>query len=82
MADKRLITAFRTFVDKIFLPNLKKTDPALQEWNKLNQLLSIDGNNYEEVIQYVDSIGIPVNTATFAPLEKREIPLFKKRAEN
>jgi hypothetical protein len=28
MADKRLISVFKTFVEKVFLPNLKKTDPA------------------------------------------------------
>lgn len=81
MIDKKLIAAFRTFVEKIFIPNLKKTDPAIAEWNKFNQLLSIDNNNYEEAAQYVDSIGSQIAQPTFAPLEKREMPLFKKRAE-
>jgi hypothetical protein len=81
MIDKKLIAVFRTFVDKIFLPNLKKTDPAIAEWNKLNQLLSNDSNNYEEAAQYVDSIGMVATQPTFTPLEKREMPLFKKRPE-
>jgi hypothetical protein len=81
MTDKKLIAAFRNLVDKIFLPNLKKTDPAFLEWNKFNQLLSMDNNNYDEVVQYVDSIGVQSNPTAFSPLEKRDIPLFKKRAD-
>lgn len=68
MTDKRLIASFRNFVDKVFLPTLKKTDPAFLEWNKFNQLLSVDSNSYEEAIQYVDSITAQSNTNTFTPL--------------
>lgn len=82
MNDKKLIASFRNFVERIFLPNLKKTDPAVQEWNKFNQLLSIDNNNYEEALQYSESIGMPNNPPSFTPLEKREIPIFKKRTDN
>ncbi len=80
MADKRIISVFRTFVEKVFLPNLKKTDPAIAEWNKFAQLLNND-NSFDEVAQYVDSIGIQSAPQPFAPLEKREIPLFKKRTD-
>lgn len=80
MADKRIISVFKTFVEKVFLPNLKKTDPAISEWNKFTQLLNND-NSFDEVAQYVDSIGIQNNPPPFAPLEKREIPLFKKRTD-
>lgn len=79
MAEKRLISVFRTFVEKIFLPSLKKTDPAVSEWNKFAQLLSNESNSVDEMAQYVDSIGIQLPQPTFAPLEKRDIPLFKKR---
>lgn len=53
MTDKKLVAAFRGFVEKVFLPALKKTDPAAIEWSKFNQLLSQDSNNYDEVAQYV-----------------------------
>jgi hypothetical protein len=79
MADKRLISVFRTFVEKIFLPSFKKSDPAITEWNRFAQLLSNDSNSFDEVAQYVDSIGIQNPPPAFSPLEKREIPLFKKR---
>jgi hypothetical protein len=29
MTDKRLISVFKAFIEKVFLPNLKKTDPAV-----------------------------------------------------
>ncbi len=80
MTDKKLVATFRSFVEKVFLPALKKTDPAVIEWTKFNQLLSQDANNYDEAAQYVDSIGGNTNTPTFA-LDKREVPLFKKRAQ-
>lgn len=53
MTDKKLVAVFRGFVEKVFLPTLKRTDPAAIEWNKFNQLLSQDANNYDEVAQYV-----------------------------
>lgn len=80
MTDKKLVAVFRSFVEKVFLPTLKKTDPAAIEWSKLNQLLSQDANNYDEAAQYVESLGANNNTPTFA-LDKREVPLFKKRAQ-
>jgi hypothetical protein len=53
MTDKKLVASFRIFVEKVFLPTLKKTDPAVAEWNKFNQLLSQEANNYDEAWQYV-----------------------------
>jgi hypothetical protein len=53
MTDKKLVAAFRGFVEKVFLPALKKTDPAVVEWGKFSQLLAQDANNYEEAAQYV-----------------------------
>jgi hypothetical protein len=53
MTDKKLVAIFRGFVEKVFLPTLKKTDPAAIEWSKLNQLLSQDANSYDEAAQYV-----------------------------
>ena len=41
MNDKKFISAFRGFIEKVFLPNVKKTDTAYLEWNKFNQMLSL-----------------------------------------
>ena len=53
MTDKKLVASLRLFVEKAFLPALKKTDPAVAEWNKFNQLLAQYANNYDEAWQYV-----------------------------
>lgn len=76
--DKKLIAVFRSFVEKVFLPVVKKTEPVFLEWSKFNQLLSIETNSYDEVAQYVDSLG-GSSTNSFSSLDKREVPLFKKR---
>lgn len=76
--DKKLIAVFRSFVERVFLPVVKKTDPAFVEWSKFSQLLSIETNSYDEVAQYVDSLG-GSTTNSFSSLDKREVPLFKKR---
>lgn len=78
MTDKKLVAAFRGFVEKVFLPALKKTDPAVAEWARFNQLLGQDSNGYDEVVQYVEGLG---GNPPPAFLDKREVPLFKKRAQ-
>jgi hypothetical protein len=40
MNDKRLASSFKAFVDKVFMPSLKRTDPQMLEWNKMSRLLS------------------------------------------
>jgi len=40
MNEKKLIAAFRNYVEKVFLPTYKKTDPQVLEWNKFSRLLS------------------------------------------
>jgi hypothetical protein len=75
--EKKLIVIFKNFVEKIFLPSFKKTDPQVLEWNRLSQYISNDNINYEEVYQYVESI----NSNPTPTFEKREIPLFKKKKE-
>ena len=40
MNDKKLVTAFKAFVEKVFLSNIKRTDPQYLEWNKFNRLIS------------------------------------------
>ena len=56
MNDKKLVSAFKTFVEKVFLSNIKRTDPQYLEWNKFSRLLSTETINYEELSNYVDSI--------------------------
>jgi len=47
MNDKKLVAAFKTFVEKVFLTNIKRTDPQFLEWNKFSRILSTETINYE-----------------------------------
>ena len=40
MLDRKLIAAFKSFVEKVFLPVVKKTDPCFLEWNKFSHMLT------------------------------------------
>lgn len=65
MNEKRLTNAFRNFVERVFLPSFKKTDPQSLEWNKFSRMLASDTLNYEEIAQYTDSIAANIpNTPT------------------
>ena len=56
MLDRKLIGAFKSFVEKAILPTIKKTDPCILEWNKFSHYLTNDANNVDDVCSYVDSI--------------------------
>lgn len=74
------MAAFRNFVEKVFLPSLKRTDQQLNEWNRFNQYLNNEYINYEELYQYIDSINNS-QVSNLQTFEKRELP-FKKRNED
>lgn len=77
MNEKRLTNAFRNFVERVFLPSFKKTDPQSLQWNKFSRMLSSDTLNYEEITQYSDSISANIpNTPT--SLEKKDMPFMRK----
>ena len=44
--EKKLVAAFRNFVDKVFLPTLKKTDQQALEWGKFNAIIASPIINY------------------------------------
>lgn len=62
MLDRKLIGAFKSFVEKVFLPAIKKTDPCMLEWNKFSHYLTTEANNADEVLYYVDSINSAPNS--------------------
>lgn len=70
MNDKKLILAFRGFVEKVFLPNLKKNDQAYLQWSKFNQILSQEPYAADEILQYVDSLGNN-NSGSMQSFDKR-----------
>lgn len=46
MNDKKLVNSFKNFVEKVFLPNIKRADPQWLEWNKFNKMISNENINY------------------------------------
>ena len=78
MNDKRLVASFKTFVDKVFLPTLKRTDPQALEWSKFSRMLSNENVNVEEVAAYVDSINNFGNSYQTS-FEKKDLPFMRKR---
>lgn len=59
-AEKRLIHIFKIFVEKAFVPQIKKFEGNLGEWNKFSSMLLTDNLNYAELQVFVDSLqGIP-----------------------
>jgi len=44
--ERRLIQLFKSFVERVFLPQLKSTDRPALEWNKFGSMLSQENINY------------------------------------
>ena len=60
MADKKIISIFRNFIEKVFVPQLSKMDVTCQlEWNKFSNLISAEQVAINEVQFYVDSLPSP-----------------------
>ena len=38
--ETRIVEIFRTFIEKALLPQIKRTDGNIQEWNRFNALLN------------------------------------------
>ena len=59
-AEKRLIQLFKIFVEKVFVPQIKKFEGTLVEWSKFSSMLMTDNFNYSDLQLFVDSLpGIP-----------------------
>lgn len=56
--EKKLIQIFKTFVDKALIPQIKKLEGSLNEWNRFSTLLFSDNINYIDLQSYVDSLPI------------------------
>ena len=54
--EKQLIQIFKTFVEKTFLPALRKTDNSMQEWNKFASMLSVEQINFNQLQYYVETL--------------------------
>ena len=54
--EKKFIQVFKNFVEKALLPQIKKFDGSLIQWNKFSTLLSADNFNFSELQLYVDTL--------------------------
>lgn len=57
--EKKFIQVFKTFVEKALLPQIKKFEGSLADWNKFASLISADNLNFSELQLYVESLPSP-----------------------
>lgn len=55
-AQKKLIQIFKTFVEKAIIPQLKKIDGSLVQWNKFSAFMLAEPININEMQIYVDTM--------------------------
>lgn len=57
MAERKLVNIFKSFVERVFLPQLHKLDfRCQQEWSRFSNMLSAEQLNIAELQQYVDTL--------------------------
>lgn len=56
--EKKLIQIFKAFVEKALIPQIKKFEGSLNEWNRFSALLFSDNINYIDLQSYVDSLSM------------------------
>lgn len=55
--EKKLVMIFKSFIEKVFVPQLPKMDSfAQKEWGKMSSMLSGDQFNMGELQLYVDTL--------------------------
>lgn len=80
--EKRLIATFRTFVEKVFLPQCSKNEAVMADWTKYIGMLSTENPNINEIQFYVDSIG--TGGSQINPLlmqSQQSVPTMGKKEE-
>ena len=62
--EKKLIHIFKTFVEKSLIPQIKRFDGSINEWNQFSSLLSLDTLNYTELQMFVDALPSQIPSLT------------------
>ena len=81
ISEKKLLNIFRTFIEKVFVPQLPKMEPSCQkEWTKFSSMFSSDQFNYGEMQLYVDTLPSLTSSASLQTQEKlrNKSPFFAK----
>lgn len=57
LTERKIIGIFKSFIEKVFVPQLSKMDlSSQQEWNKFSTMISPDQFNIGQVQIYVDGL--------------------------
>ena len=51
--EKRIISIFKSFIEKSLIPQIKKQDGQLNEWNQFSYMLMTENVNLNELQNYV-----------------------------
>lgn len=58
--ERRTISLFKVFIEKVFVPFLPKMDMAAQkEWNQFSKIINADSFSYTEANVYVETLALP-----------------------
>ena len=63
-----------SFVEKALIPQIKKFEGSLQEWNKFYSLISVNHINYSELQLFVDTLPSQIKSVT----PEKQISIKKK----
>lgn len=65
LSDRKIIYIFKSFIERIFVPQLSKMDLSCQqEWNKFSNMINTDQINLGELQLYVETL--PANIPTIS----------------
>lgn len=82
LAQKKIINIFKTFIERVFVPQLSKMDASSQqEWNKFSNMISGDQPNISEIQLYVETLpgSQPIfNKFNFQPSIDNKPPFLSK----
>lgn len=78
--EKKFVHLFRTFVERALIPQIKRSEGSMAEWNKFSNMISGDNINFNELQNFVDSLSS--QTQTITSYEKLQPPSKKKEEMN
>jgi hypothetical protein len=54
--EKKLVYIFKSFIEKALIPQVRRNDGTLSEWNKFCTILAHETLNYNQLQLYVDTL--------------------------
>lgn len=78
--EKRIIAIFKQFIQKIFIPQIRKVEGNLQDWYQFSSIISLEYPNWPEIQNFVERLPDQSLITTFQ--KKRSDTSGKKKDEN